>query len=92
MYIVDTCIINWLVEGKIHLSDLPVDGRFVATHVQIDELKKTGDSKLRAELLAKFDELDFTIIPTVSFALDTSRMDQANVSGTKRKEAIQMTL
>jgi len=53
-YVVDTSIINRLVDKMIPPEDLPNDGDFIATHVQIDELNKTKDEERRARLLIKF--------------------------------------
>lgn len=79
-YVVDTCIFNKLVEGKLHLDDLPSDGRFAATHLQIDELNKTKNSERRAQLLLKFSQIAPTIIPTESVVFDISRFDQTRWS------------
>jgi len=40
-YVVDASIINKVVDEKIDPSELPTDGEFIASHIQIDELNKT---------------------------------------------------
>jgi hypothetical protein len=44
-YVVDTSLINRLVDGSIHADELPKDGSFVASHIQIDELNRTKNGK-----------------------------------------------
>ncbi len=79
-YVVDTNIFNKLVDGVIAMGDLPLDGQFMATHVQIDELNNTKDSERRAQLFLKFAEVGPTIAPTESFVWDVSRWDQGKWS------------
>ena len=50
-YMVDTNIINWLVDGSLSTDDFPKDAAFVATHIQHDELSKTRDSERKQSLL-----------------------------------------
>lgn len=76
-YVLDTNIFNWLIDGRIQPADLPVDGDYVATHVQIDELNKTGDADRRAMLFLKFAEIRPKVVPTESTVWDVSRWDQA---------------
>jgi hypothetical protein len=40
-YVVDTSIVNWLIDRKIAPNDMPGDGKFFATHVQVDEINRT---------------------------------------------------
>lgn len=49
-YVVDTNIINWLIDGKIDRSTMPGDGKFVSTQIQIDEINRTSDEERRARL------------------------------------------
>jgi rRNA-processing protein FCF1 len=79
-YVVDTNIINWLVDGSILLEDLPSNGQFLATHVQIDEVNKTRDEERRACLFLKFAEVSPQIVPTESFVFDVSRWDHGKWS------------
>jgi len=76
-YVVDTSIINKLVDGKIDPSELPTDGEFIASHIQIDELGKTKDDVRRAELLTRFDELDAEIVKTESAVWGRSKWGRA---------------
>jgi hypothetical protein len=78
-YVVDTSIINKLVDGKIDPSELPTDGEFIATHIQIDELNKTKDDGHRTKLLQRFIELGPDDVPTETFVLDTSQLGDAQL-------------
>jgi predicted nucleic acid-binding protein len=81
MYVVDTNIINWLVDGRLQPRDLPSDGDLVATHVQRDELEKTKDEQRRAQLLAKFGRTVDLEVPTESLVVGISRVGLAKISG-----------
>jgi len=76
-YVVDTSIVNKLVDGKIAASELPTDGEFVASHIQIDELKKTKDAERRVKLLTRFVELDAEIVKTESAVFGRSKFGRA---------------
>ena len=79
-YVVDTNIINKLVDGFINSAELPTDGEFVASHVQMDELRQTKNEERREILLLKFDELVDEIVPTESFVLGISKLGQGKLS------------
>lgn len=79
-FVVDTCIINKLIDGKIKLNELPSNSSFFASHIQIDEINKTQDSERRAQLFLRFAEVSPKIIPTESLVWDVSRWDQAKFS------------
>jgi predicted nucleic acid-binding protein len=78
-YVVDTCLINKLVDGSVGPDELPKDGSFVASHIQFDELNKTKNAERKAKLLEKFAELINEVLPTESFVLDISRLDEARL-------------
>ena len=78
-YVVDTCLINKLVDGSVHTDELPKGGSFVASHIQFDELNRTKNEKRRAELLQKFCETIDQVLPTESFVLGTSRLDEGKL-------------
>jgi rRNA-processing protein FCF1 len=78
-YVVDTNIINRLVDGTIRIEELPTDGLFVASHVQIDEINRTKNPERRKKLLEKFAETVDEILPTESFVLDVSALDGAKL-------------
>lgn len=78
-YILDTNVFNKLVDGEIQKSDLPPNGKFFATHVQIDELNKTVDEDRRARLFLQFFESSAQIIKTESFIVGVSRLGQGKI-------------
>lgn len=77
-FMVDTNVFNHLVKGVIRQCDLP-SGRYLATHIQRDELAATPDESLRSTLIAKFDSIVDTELVTESFALGVSRLDLAKL-------------
>lgn len=79
-YVVDTNIINWLVDGTVQPEDLPSDGEFVVTHVQIDELNRTRDEERRARLFIKFATTVNGVVPTESMVAGISRIGLSKVS------------
>lgn len=79
-YILDTNIFNKLVDGSLLPDDLPSDGQFVATHIQIDELNNTANNERRAKLFLMFAKISPMMIPTESFILGVSRLDEAKLS------------
>jgi predicted nucleic acid-binding protein len=79
-YVVDTNIFNKLVDGTINVADLPSDGPFVATHVQIDEINNTKDSERRVRLSLVFAEVRPNIVPTESFVVGVSRLGHGKLS------------
>ena len=56
-YMLDTNIFDRLAKGQLDIGDLPRDGRFFATSIQIQELNQTKDDVLRSILINKFSEL-----------------------------------
>lgn len=87
-YVVDTNIINKLVDGIIRSEELPTDGDFVASHIQMDELRQTKNEKRRETLLLKFNELIDEIVPTESFVLGISRLGHGKLSNGEMYNAI----
>lgn len=79
-YVVDTCIINKLVDGEIELESLPAIGELVATHIQVDELNNTKNPKRRARLFLAFAVNITNIVPTETIILGTSRLAQSKLS------------
>ncbi len=79
-YVVDTNIFNKLVDGVFRIEDLPSDGPYLATHVQVDELNNTKDAERRARLFLMFAEVRPQVVPTESFVWDVSRWDHGKWS------------
>ena len=76
-FVVDTCVFNWLADGKIKRAALPSGGRFAITHIQLDEINKTKDEERRARLFLAHAALQCELIPTQTFVLDVSRLGHA---------------
>jgi predicted nucleic acid-binding protein len=91
-YVVDTNIINRLVDGTIQPEDLPNDGQFIATHVQIDELNKTPDQERRARLFIKFATTVDDVVPTESLVVGISRIGLSKVSDGKTYSSLRTAL
>lgn len=72
-YVVDTCIFNKLVDGKISLDTLPQNSSYFASHMQIDEINNTKDSERRAQLFLKLAEIKPEIIPPESMVWGAMR-------------------
>lgn len=72
--VIDTNIINRLIDGSLSTDDFPADAELVATHVQSDELNKTRDEERRAKLFLRFSTTVDAVIPTESFVIGASRM------------------
>ena len=87
-YVVDTSIINKLVDGAIDVSELPSNGEFLASHIQIDEINKTKDEERRAKLFLTFSKTIDDVVPTESFILGKSRLDEGKLSDGKSYEMI----
>lgn len=71
-YVVDTCIINKLADETLSLDQLPKDGEYLVSHVQIDEIKKTRNEARRAHLLATFSSVIDFVAPTESLVVGIS--------------------
>lgn len=78
-YVVDTNIINWLVDAKIDRAALPSDGTIIATHIQIDELNRTSDEERRARLFLILASTIRELVPTESAVFDVSRFDNCKL-------------
>lgn len=76
-HIPDTCIFNWLADGKIKSEDLPVGARFAITHIQLDEINNTKNSERRARLLIAQAVLHPQLVLTETLVWDVSRWDLA---------------
>ena len=91
-YVVDTSLINKLADGTVGADELPNDGVFVATHIQIDEINQTKNPERRTKLLEKFSETIDEVLPTESFVSDVSRLDEARLGDGAAYESIMKEL
>jgi predicted nucleic acid-binding protein len=78
-YLVDTNIINWLVDRNIDGTLLPSDGEFFVTHIQIDEINKTSDEERRARLFLTLASSLSGVIPTETTIIGRSRIGRSKL-------------
>jgi predicted nucleic acid-binding protein len=76
-YVLDTCVFNWLADGRITKDDLPSGGGFAITTIQLDEINKTKDDERRARLSITQTSLRCELLPTQTFVFDVARSDYA---------------
>lgn len=69
-YMLDTNIFNRLLDGRVDISKLPDKYSFLATAIQLHELKATANSTRRAQLLEIFNQVAPEVVRTESFAFD----------------------
>jgi hypothetical protein len=74
----DTTVFNRIVDGVIQSQSLPEGVIAFAAHVQRDEINKTPNAERRAALERVFVGLS-KAVPTSSFVLDASRLDEAKL-------------
>ena len=79
-YVVDVNIINKLVDGLIQLEDLPDDGQFIASHIQLDEINRTKDEERPGRLFLVFSKLETKIEPTETRILGLTRFGEGKYS------------
>jgi hypothetical protein len=77
----DTNAFNEMLDSRVSASELAHAVSAHATHVQHDEISRTGNEERRAALLEVFQDVVAASIPTESFSLDNSRLDQAKLGG-----------
>jgi len=77
----DTTVFNDILKEGISLQ--PLIGRIeaYATHVQWDELNATRDPELRRSLTQVFTDVVEASVPSDSFVLGVSRLDEARLGG-----------
>ncbi|MBK8321533.1 MAG: type II toxin-antitoxin system VapC family toxin [Betaproteobacteria bacterium] len=76
-YVVDTNVFNRIADGRFSRAELPQDAELVATHIQIDEIKRTTDPERRGVLFLTFAMQQPDIVPTESAVWNVSRWGQA---------------
>ncbi len=79
VYIVDTNVFNWLVDGKIKRIALPTDGDLAITHLQVDEINRISDEERRARVTLTLVSNIRGVLPTETAVLDTSRLDHCKL-------------
>ncbi|TAL53822.1 hypothetical protein [Pandoraea sp.] len=82
-YLLDTNVFNKLLDRVLKSEELPTDGEFVVTHLQIDEINKTSDAERRVGLVLVQTALRVQLVPTETMVFDVSRFDHAKLSDGK---------
>ncbi len=77
----DTNVFNRILDGVISLHTLTGRVEVYATHVQRDEINNTRNPARRAALAQVFVDAVTGSLPTDSFVLDVSRLDEARLGG-----------
>jgi hypothetical protein len=77
----DTNVFNHVLDGMAELSGFVGRAKFYATHVQIDELKKTSNDARKVVLLKVFEVITDIRVPTESFILGSSQLGEAKLGG-----------
>jgi predicted nucleic acid-binding protein len=92
MYVLDTNVFNWLLDGRIALEKLPSDGAYLATHIQMDEIGRTSDPVRRGMLEHKFREIGTQVVPTETAVPDIAVPDLTKVSDGVMFESLRSAL
>ncbi|MBI4191530.1 MAG: hypothetical protein HY525_13455 [Betaproteobacteria bacterium] len=79
----DTVVFNRIADGVLPIDALQGRVKAHATHVQRDEISQTKDSARRKALESVFGNVTGTAVPTASFVLDVSRLDEACFGGSR---------
>ena len=80
-YMFDTVVFNRILDGALDIGTFVGKARFYATHIQLDELNETSNPQRRQALLEVFDRITERKVPTESFVLGVSRLDEARLGG-----------
>src|SRR5262245_51239664 len=80
-YMFDTNIFNHILDGEIDFSLYIGKANFYATHIQHDEMLRTKDSFRRESLIKIFTKVLQDKVPTESFVLGVTRLDEGKLGG-----------
>ena len=78
----DTNIFDAILDEQIDIASLHEENEYYVTHIQHDEIEAISNPKKeerKKKLLEIFEELNKENIPTESFVLDTSRLNNAKL-------------
>ncbi len=91
-FMFDTMIFNKILDAEISLDSLPKNFKYVVTHIQCGELKKTPNKDRRKKLLDIFFKIDSEEIFTESTLLGTSILGKSKLSNNLLCEEIKLML
>lgn len=75
----DTNVFNRILDGSIDPGKLSSKECYAA-HIQLDEIRATKNSEGGSQLVSTFSQVLSEQIPTQSFVLNVSRLDEARLS------------
>lgn len=78
-YMFDTNIFSHMLDGGVDALEISGKARYVVTHIQRDEIQRTSDPDRRSRLLGVFHVVTEGTVPTESFVLNVSRLDEAKL-------------
>ena len=78
-YLFDTNIFNRILDGDLDLNKMNNMEIFV-THVQLDEIQATKNNVRRSQLVSIFSRVLCEELPTESWVLGISRLDEVKLS------------
>jgi predicted nucleic acid-binding protein len=76
-FVLDTNILNRIVDERFSLDTFPEGADLIASHIQIDEINNTSDADRRARLFLVLAKHVKHIVPTETAVADVSRFDNA---------------
>ncbi len=79
-YMLDTVIFNKILDNSIDINLFTGKAKLLVTHIQWDQIDSTKDCTRRKELSSLFVLLTQEKIPTESFYLGVSKLDDAKLS------------
>src|SRR6185295_9053604 len=82
-YMFDTVVFNRILDGALDIGAFVGKAQFYATHIQLDEINETSNSQRRQALLEVFNRITERKVPTESFVLGVSRLDEARLPPNK---------
>jgi len=75
----DTNVFDDLIDGRLNIAVLPKGTKIYATHIQMDEIARCSDQERRTRLQEVLTDSVHSQLPTASFVIGVSRLDQARL-------------
>lgn len=85
---VDTCVFNWLIDGKIIPEQLPTGAEYFITHVQRDEISAVSSVERKAKLLGKLHAMVSDTVLTETMVVGISRVGEGKLSDGRDYEGL----
>lgn len=91
-YMFDTNIFNEILDAKLNPDEFRDKGAFFVTNVQAEEIEKTKKSERRKALQSIFNKVSKKSLPTASFILDYTPLDEGKLSDGELFDSIKSDL